>query len=105
MEGNYTSDYNKANEWLASALGLPVGTKFHGQNGYFAQPGKDEIRYTWHHHQDGKSMMLIPIDIHSNQATGTSHAGGSAIARQGPEYKNKLPNPKTTSLLWTQACQ
>jgi len=49
-------------------------------------------------------MMLVPTDIHSNQSTGTSHSGGSALAQKGPEYKNKLPNPKSTSALWTQAC-
>ncbi|MDA0954000.1 MAG: HNH endonuclease [Proteobacteria bacterium] len=28
--------------------------------------------YTWHHHQDGKTMQLVPRDIHSQ----TGHTGG-----------------------------
>ncbi len=28
--------------------------------------------YVWHHHQDGKTMQLIPADIHEQ----TAHTGG-----------------------------
>lgn len=33
--------------------------------------------YTWHHHQDGTTMQLVPTDIH--QATG--HTGGVATLK------------------------
>lgn len=30
--------------------------------------------YTWHHHQDEKTMQLVPADIHRK----TGHTGGVA---------------------------
>jgi filamentous hemagglutinin len=33
--------------------------------------------YTWHHHQDGRTMQLVPTDIH--RATG--HTGGVALTK------------------------
>jgi hypothetical protein len=33
--------------------------------------------HTWHHHQDGKTMQLVPLDIHG----ATGHTGG--VATQG----------------------
>jgi hypothetical protein len=34
--------------------------------------------YTWHHHQDGKTMQLVPTDIHSK----TGHTGGFSLHRK-----------------------
>lgn len=33
--------------------------------------------YTWHHHQDGKTMQLIPSDLHD----GVRHTGGAAVIK------------------------
>ena len=33
--------------------------------------------YTWHHHQDGKTMQLVPTDIHAK----TGHTGGAGMLR------------------------
>jgi len=33
--------------------------------------------YTWHHHQDGTTMQLIPKEIHAQ----TAHTGGSSLTR------------------------
>ena len=33
--------------------------------------------YTWHHHHNGKSMYLIPTDIHD----AVKHTGGVAITK------------------------
>ena len=41
----------------------------------------DGINYTWHHHQDGKTMMLVRTDVH----TGLSHSGGVSIAQNSLE--------------------
>lgn len=52
MKGNHTTDYTQANK----AAGLerqPRGT-------------------VWHHHQDGKTMQLLPADLHSE----VRHSGG-----------------------------
>lgn len=39
--------------------------------------------YTWHHHHDGKSMYLIPKDIHA----AVDHTGGSAIVKSKKPLK------------------
>jgi hypothetical protein len=37
--------------------------------------------YTWHHHEDGVTMQLVPSDINNN----LPHMGGASIVK-GPEY-------------------
>lgn len=39
--------------------------------------------YTWHHHEDGKTMLLVPTDLHSQ----VRHSGGASILRSN-EYEN-----------------
>ncbi|RZI45770.1 LysM peptidoglycan-binding domain-containing protein [Rickettsiales endosymbiont of Peranema trichophorum] len=36
--------------------------------------------HTWHHHQDGLTMLMVPRDLHS----AIPHTGGAAILRQRP---------------------
>jgi len=57
MKGNYTTDYAKAN---AAA-------------GYSETPDN----YTWHHHQDKKTMQLVPTDLHRN----VPHTGGVSLKK------------------------
>ena len=52
MQGNHGSDYTAANQ----AAGLD----------------KKPEGYTWHHHQDEKTMILVPTDLHG----AVSHKGG-----------------------------
>lgn len=33
--------------------------------------------YTWHHHQDGTTMQLVPKDIHRQ----TGHTGGFSLSK------------------------
>ena len=47
----------------------------HPEWGSAPPPGGD---WTWHHHQDGKTMMLIPRDIH----TDFTHKGGASLANE-----------------------
>jgi len=61
MTGNNNIDFRQAN----SKIGLS-GSK----------PPKG---YTWHHMEDGKSMILVRREIHS----GFPHTGGASIARKG----------------------
>ena len=35
--------------------------------------------YTWHHVEDGKTMMLVPSDIHS----AVRHTGGASLIKKG----------------------
>ena len=96
------ADLTEANTKLVEKLNqagasIPVGTTFNRSGGYFT--GNDQFSYSWHHHQDGKHMMLIPTPIHSK----VSHTGGTALA-QTVIYKKKLPDPWKTSALWKNHC-
>jgi hypothetical protein len=55
MKGNHGSDFTKANK----AAGLD----------------KTPECCTWHHHQDGTTMQLIPKELHNN----VPHTGGNSI--------------------------
>ena len=35
--------------------------------------------YTWHHHQDGKTMLLVPSNLHG----AVRHTGGVSTIRHG----------------------
>ncbi|HIO96421.1 MAG TPA: hypothetical protein EYG71_00660 [Leucothrix sp.] len=59
------------------AKGIPGFEK--GSNGTALING---ISYTWHHHQDGKTMILIPSSFHNN-VTGFRHTGGAKIISKG----------------------
>ena len=57
MKGNYTSDFTQANK-AAGFNKTPTG-------------------YTWHHHQDGKTMQLVPTDLHKR----VFHYGGVNVVK------------------------
>jgi hypothetical protein len=69
MKGNYTTDFAQANE----AAGFGKGINAHPKG------------WTWHHHQDGKTMMLVPSDINTPPG-GIWHTGGKAVVEH-----NALP--------------
>ena len=50
--------------------------------------------YVWHHHQDGKTMQLVPESIH--QATG--HTGGSAYLKALGNLAKDIATDPTTYL-------
>ena len=59
LKGNTSSDFTSANK----AMGLkstPSG-------------------YTWHHVEDGRTLMLVPTDLHQT----VRHTGGAALIRKG----------------------
>ena len=61
----------------------------------------DGIKYTWHHHQDGKHMMLVPTEVHSSLI----HDGGAKIAKASTtpkNYKEIFPGPKEVGNFLTQ---
>ena len=35
--------------------------------------------YTWHHVEDGKTMLLVPSDLHG----AVRHTGGASLIRKG----------------------
>ncbi len=63
MTGNNASDFSQAN----NAIGLS-GSK----------PPKG---YTWHHMEDGKSMLLVRRDVHDCTLGGFAHTGGASIVK------------------------
>ena len=62
LNGNYANDFYLANK-AAGYDKTPAG-------------------FTWHHHEDGKTMSLVPTDLHRE----VRHSGGAAILRE----KNKV---------------
>lgn len=72
----------------------------------------DEANYTWHHHQDGKSMMLVPREVHHNK-TVNGHVGGKAIIELQKDknlgkdgtFKGLLPSPSDISSKWLNQCK
>jgi hypothetical protein len=77
-------DYAKAAGKLCEELGIPLQS-FHGSGSSF--PGSDGIKWTWHHHQDGKTMQLIPTDINSK----AGHLGVAKIIQKGAQ--GAYPSP------------
>lgn len=79
MKGNYDSDFKasdklfaKQNEWLKSD-GTPDWKR--------VEKFRNEKGLTWHHHEDGKTMQLIPSDLNNN----VSHTGGASITRRATD--------------------
>ena len=52
---------------------VPLAMKKSGLSAY------DESIYVWHHHQDTKTMMLVPRSVHSVRNGGVAHTGGRAV--------------------------
>jgi len=42
---------------------------------------KKPLGYTWHHHQDRKTMLLVPTDLHD----AVRHSGGASLLRETRE--------------------
>lgn len=88
MSGNYSSDYTQANAALRAMTGDSSMPDFPRTiNG---------IEFTWHHHQDGKTMMLVPKAVNNPDFGGAPHVGGVALKNNGmtgddsilPTYKD-----------------
>ena len=41
-----------------------------------------EAGYTWHHHEDGKTMQLVPTSVHNVRSGGFGHAGGVSNSKK-----------------------
>lgn len=53
---------------------------------------RDDNNLTWHHHQDGQTMMLVPREINS----GIRHTGGNAVVNHNKNNSNNIlyfPSP------------
>jgi len=82
VTGNRSPDFKLANNYLlenfsSDDINIPNGNI---ESGWFLKKenGKFE-KYTWHHHQDGKTLIPVRQRIHNN----TPHTGGVAINEHG----------------------
>jgi len=72
------SPYAKAQVKLESLTGVPrVDNKLANQAAGFGDAGTAPKGYVWHHVEDGKTMQLVPFELHD----ATRHTGGTAIIR------------------------
>lgn len=55
----------------------------------------DKTKYVWHHHQDAKTMMLIPKSVHSVRNGGVAHTGGRAVIKHNKDNPNNVLNYKS----------
>jgi A nuclease of the HNH/ENDO VII superfamily with conserved WHH len=88
MNGNWDSDFVKANE--ISGFGKHKDAHKLIENGKY----KD---YTWHHHEDGKTMQLVPKALNNIKNGGLRHTGGRAVVehnRNFPTQKLRFPSPQ-----------
>ncbi len=65
LTGNNNKDFKAADEAYASAIGVPGWRR--------------PARYTWHHHEDCQTMVLVPTEVHSK----VRHQGGASHIRNG----------------------
>ncbi len=49
----------------------------------------DGVQFTWHHHQDGKTMQLLPLEVHQ----GVDHGGGKSLVLDNKDNKGLFPSP------------
>ncbi len=73
-------------EYLESVNFKPSGWKLRTQD--YPAEFSDLPGYTWHHHQDGRTMQLVREDVHES----ARHTGGSAfIAKDIDPQENGIP--------------
>lgn len=77
------ADLTYASNWLDAAKSQ------YGSNIVVKSNNQVEIGgvlHTWHHHQNGKTMFLVPTAIHT-----VTHTGGGALIKYG--LKGAMPDP------------
>jgi A nuclease of the HNH/ENDO VII superfamily with conserved WHH len=87
-EGEWTNDFIKANE--IACFGKHHDAHRAIENGKY----KD---YTWHHHEDCKTMQLVPKAINNPKNDGLNHTGGAAVIKHNrinPNFPLVFPSPK-----------
>lgn len=88
-----SNDFKAANKELEKRFGGRNLDNFtwdgHSQNFTIKQPDGTWRKYTWHHHQDGKTLIPVPSNVHHAQpgipGTGFSHTGGEKMLEKGLE--------------------
>ena len=87
----HSDDFRDANQWLQNNLSqITEPVQFpNGETSSFLRILKNNKwqEYTWHHHQDGKTLILVEQAIHN----GAGHTGGGLFINVG--LKGVLPGP------------
>jgi hypothetical protein len=86
-------DYGPANQALADLLGVETRK--------FEKELVDGVQYSWHHHQDGKHMLLVPTSI--NIGSTVQHVGGTAIIDK--DLKGFLPESQEVTFKFLGNCK
>ncbi len=74
------SPHAKAEVILEDLTGVPrIDNKLANQAAGFGNSAKAPKGYVWHHVDDGRTMQLVPVEIHN----ATRHTGGAALIRNG----------------------
>lgn len=96
-----SNDFKAANEALEAKFGSRTSDKFIwdgvSQNFTIKKTDGTLTKYTWHHHQDGKTLFPVPSNIHHAQqglpGTGFAHTGGDKLLSvnlgnifEGPDF-------------------
>ncbi|MFN3178536.1 MAG: HNH endonuclease, partial [Phaeodactylibacter xiamenensis] len=86
LTGSGTGDYGQAFDQMESLLGYRPSAL-----SQIEIPGYEGIQWSLHHHQDGKTMQLVPKMLNSN----TPHVGGRTIMKNAREkgIDHWLPSP------------
>jgi len=104
-----STDFAKANEAIAKNLGfedefidgIPIQKTLDDGTVYDWTPGKNNFtltkdgvtkKYTWHHHQDGRTLMPVESNVHSPGEGGFNHSGGESIIKGGLQEFFPPPN-------------
>ncbi|WP_425422158.1 HNH endonuclease [Phaeodactylibacter xiamenensis] len=91
-------DNNKANTWLQNSGHLNDFDSY-WINPTYGSPVKltkngVEKTYTWHHHENGKTMMLVEQSVHNS----VQHVGGASLISSGAttsidDFATIFPDP------------
>lgn len=81
-------DFSRHADEAAQKLGKPTTVQVQGLTGKSGDAAlangaagfeKTPPGYVWHHHEDGRTMQLVPAEIHRK----TGHTGGAAYLKRG----------------------
>lgn len=80
---NSAQDLRKANDWANATYNIPGQPKrfldLQGGNCKIIDNDGNEILCTWHHHEDGRTMIPVPTAIHDRTVGGAGHTGGASV--------------------------
>jgi hypothetical protein len=76
MKGNHSSDFRQSDKLFAEKLGWfkPNGKADTAR----VKDLRDTQNLTWHHHEDMRTMQLVPADLNNN----VPHTGGASLVKK-----------------------